>query len=184
VRTRLWLLVGIVALPAAVLSGWLIFHSYQNERRAMERHLIETASAVSLLIDAELRERVAVLQGLGASTPLVEGNLAAFRTRIQRMVTRADEWIVLTDSAGRELLNTSTAPRAEPRQLDISPEFQAAIATGRPYLSHLIASPAEPRFSVFLAVGVKIGPTESGILCLAMTPAWLSASLLRNRFVE
>jgi signal transduction histidine kinase len=181
VRARLWFLVAIVAVPAALLSSWLIFDSYHNERRAMERHLLEAARAVSLQLDAELRERIATLRGLARSTPLERSDLIAFRARAQRLVPGLDEWVILADMSGRVLVDTRLSAEAKPLPILVTPEMKTALAAGRPFASDLIVSDREPRYFVFVAIPAATGDGRAGFLGVAMQPGALTAALLRNR---
>lgn len=181
VRARLWFLVAVVAVPAALLSGWLIFRSYLTERLAMERHLIENARAFSALIDAELRERMTIVQSLAGTHALSIGDLAGFRARAQGLVVRSGEWVTLVDAEGRELVNTRLPPDATLSRVAIAPEIAAMPDHALPYVSNLIVAHETPRHSVWVVARARIGNEGSGFVILALTPAALQASLMRDR---
>ncbi len=174
-------MLAVVAVPAAFLAGGLIFNSYRNERHAMERHLSESVRALSLLLDAELRERMAIVQGLSVSTSLIEGDLEAFRARALRMVTRENEWVVLADEQGRVLVDTSRAADGPPVAQSERPGVAEVAAAGRLHVSNLVVSDTEPRHSVWVGQPVTIGAAGRGVLCLVMTPPALTAALLESR---
>ncbi len=66
VRARLWLLLAVVAVPAAFLAGGLIFNSYRNERNAMERHLAESVRALTDYLE---RHPESLIRGRRGATP-------------------------------------------------------------------------------------------------------------------
>ncbi|HYD84462.1 MAG TPA: cache domain-containing protein, partial [Opitutus sp.] len=181
VRARLWFLVAVVAVPAALLSGWLIFRSYRTEWLAMERRLVENARGFSALIDAELRERVAMAQSLAGTHALLSGDLAAFRVRAERLVVRPGEWVMLVDADGRELVNTRLPADAELSRVAIAAEIAAAPDRALPYVSNLIVADETPRHSVWVMARARIGNDDSGFVILALTPEALQASLMRDR---
>ena len=153
----MWLLLAVVAVPAGFLAAGLIFNSYRNERSAMERHLTESVRALALLLDAELRERKVIVQGLAVSTALMEGNLEAFRTRALRMVTRPEEWVVLADEAGRVLVDTRRpAGEASDGGAELT-GLREVGAAGRLHVSNLVVSDTAPRHSVWVGQPVTIG---------------------------
>lgn len=179
VRSRLWSLVLIVALPATGLTGWLIAQSYRSERRAMEQSVLETARNYSALLDAELRTRAAILRGLAGSPALRAGDLAAFRARAHPLTTSEGEWLFLTDEAGRVRLDT----RGEGHTTTF---LALAELAGREsgsglMISNLLPLPGEARFVVAVAMKVQIGPQERGLLALVMTPETVLRLLVRNR---
>ncbi|HYP17696.1 MAG TPA: ATP-binding protein, partial [Opitutus sp.] len=176
-RGRLALLVGAVLLPAAVLVAWLIYAGYQDERRELERRLIAAARAVSLIVDSEMAEREALLQGLATSGRLQRGDLLAFREQAKVAARGADEWIVLIDTQGQQLVNTLLPPDAPLPLTAFKPEFRETVEAGRTYISNLTMGPASKRPVLFTAIPLFEGGQLRYTLNYAVTPAVFGPAL-------
>lgn len=140
--------------PAAVLASWLILHSYTNARQAVERNLMESAQALTLLADALLREQEARLLGLATSVQLARNDLRGFRLQAEALQKSADTWYVLVEPTGRQVLNTSQPVDAELPQMTVADEVREALRAGRTYVSNFAVGPATGRSTVYVARGV------------------------------
>ena len=70
IRSRLLLLVMSVLLPAIAGALWVIADAFKAERAALERGLRDTAGALSMVVDRELTQRVAIARTLSMSIAL------------------------------------------------------------------------------------------------------------------
>jgi PAS domain S-box len=159
-----------VLLPAAVLVGWLIRQSYRNERHALERHLIGAARATSLLVDAHVAERQALLQGLATSGRLQRGEVGSFRTQAELVVPGPNEWIVLIDPEGQQLMNTLLPPNAPLPKISFREEFRDAARKGLTYVSNVTTGPASGHLVLFVAIPVFRDAELRYTLNFAMRP--------------
>src|SRR5712671_787850 len=101
-----WLVVGCV-LPATLGTAFLFTISYQQQRAILERNTIATARALMQAIDAELFGAQSALQVLAASDRLASGDLASFyRQANEALPNMRGKYVVVTDSSGRQRLNT------------------------------------------------------------------------------
>ena len=180
-RARLWFLVLVVALPSLSLSTWMIRVTYRNERRAMERHLLDGVHAYASLFEAEIRERVAILQSLVLSTPFTAGDFTALRERARTAVLRPGEWVIVADESGNEWVNTRDPSREGVERLAIAPETLAAMAEGRPQLSNLIGGESPGGYHVVITLSGRMRDGRRVVLALAMTPAALINAIVRTR---
>ena len=179
-RGRLLVLILAVFLPGAILTVWVILQSYHNERRAIEGHLTENVRAYASLMDAELNERVAILQGLASASPLESGDLRRFRERAVRVLHNREEWIELADDNYQQLVNTGLAEDVVLPTMERRAELEKAIAADRVYISNLVRSPASGRLMLHITISVRIAGAP-GMLSLAMTPDTFGRSLVANR---
>lgn len=168
---RLTLLVGAVFVPAAVLAAWLIYQGYANERAALERHLSGAARATALLVDSALLERQALLDGLSTSQRLASGDLAGFRQQMLSAVRRPGEWFVLMDVDGQHLINTLVPMSGPLPQTRFGREFDAAVESGRDYVSNLITGPVTRDHVLFTTIPIRPDGKLRYTLSFAMTPA-------------
>ncbi|MCC2652886.1 MAG: integral rane sensor hybrid histidine kinase, partial [Microvirga sp.] len=64
VRSRLLLLTLVLLLPALAAAGMLVYAGYRHDRQAVEKHLQETARALSLVVDRQFGQAEALLWAL------------------------------------------------------------------------------------------------------------------------
>lgn len=178
------MLIAAFMVPAFALTTWLITETYQHERRAMERQLMETSRALSALVDAELRARISTLRGLAMSRALPDDDFVTFERLARRASPREGEWVVLLDTDGTELVNAVEPRGADQPRIGITPELAEALAEGRVYVSNL--SPAQPERTqgVFVALAVALGGGRRGALCWMITADAFSRALLENRLMH
>ncbi len=86
---------------AAVALDWLA-GSY---RATEERGQSDTARALALAVDAQVRAWKAALSTLASSAALREGHWEAFYGEAQAVARRYNGWVVLTDPSGRQRLH-------------------------------------------------------------------------------
>jgi len=121
IRSQLLLLVLAVLLPGLVGLAFFIGGAYEAEREANTRTLRDTARALALVVDVELRKRAAVARVLSASRwldsapHLSRDQLERFEQLARRALLDMEGWIELRAPEG-VLLNTrrDSATRAIP----------------------------------------------------------------------
>jgi PAS domain S-box-containing protein len=183
VRAHLIVLVVAAVLPMVVFTAWLTM-SLSGERRAgAERELADTSRAVANNLDREISAAIGTLNILGMSRNLLAGDLARFHDDAKRRVTSQSHWVavVLSDGAGRELINTLRPPgdqsvsagEGERESLD------RAIASGLPAVGPLQAgpTPADAYFTVSV-------PVFQDVRLLYVLSAMISPGNIRDILVE
>ena len=106
IRSRLLLLVLSVLLPGLLGAAWLIANTVQATRQAHESTLRDTARALSMVVDRELAQRVAVARMLAQSrwldtAPNLEAQqLASFEKQVQRALEGMGGWVELRTADG------------------------------------------------------------------------------------
>ncbi|MBC7952721.1 MAG: PAS domain S-box protein [Rhodospirillaceae bacterium] len=181
-------------LWAAGLTLW----SSLQERRAMERGLSETARALTIVVDQEIRLTMAALDSAALSPALVNDDLPAFADASRRLAAIHPEWnnTVLYDASGHQVQN-SLWPYGTPLPDLSNPGYEEAakavgkvIETGRPVVSNLFYGQISGANVVLVAVPVRnqvgllahvlaaaIRPERLGDLLAAqqMPPGWFAA---------
>lgn len=115
IRSQLLLLVLAVLLPAVLGVAWLIGRTFESERDANTRTLRDSARALSMVVDRELRQRATVARVLAQSrwfddaSDLPLQNLERFDQLARRSLQGMEGWIEVR-SAGMVLLDTRRAP--------------------------------------------------------------------------
>ena len=137
IRFRLATLVFACVLPVWIVAGLLIYYNYQSKRALTEQRTLETARALTMVVDREFGNIQASLRALANSPLLVSGDLPAF-CRQARAVLEAEigAYIFLADATGQELINTF-APFGVPLPKHSVPDaVRQVFATGRPLITN------------------------------------------------
>jgi signal transduction histidine kinase len=137
---RFWLNCLVVAcvVPAVLVTTFIIYRSFSQERAGFERDLVGTARALNQAVDAELNGARSALLVLAMSPFLASGNLEEFYGEAQRAahVVNVDT-IVLSDVNGQQLINTlqpfgTPLPSHSDRE-----QLRRVIETKQPVISDL-----------------------------------------------
>ncbi len=112
IRTRLFLLVFAVWLPAMAGFGVLARSTYLHETDVATQRLRELARSLSVVVDGELDKRAAIARTLGASRSLRDDDLARFYEYARRATEGTSNTVLVVDAA-RQVLNTRR-PFGEP----------------------------------------------------------------------
>src|SRR5215510_3590375 len=105
---RFWLNCLVVAciVPALIVTTFIIYRSFDQERARLERDTVGTARALSQAVDAELIGVRSALLVFSKSPHLVSGDLASFHGAAQQVVRALNiDNIVLSDVGGQQLVN-------------------------------------------------------------------------------
>jgi PAS domain S-box-containing protein len=137
IRFRLASLVVACVLPVWVAAGFLVYYNYQSRRALTEQRMLETARALTMVIDRELVNMQASLNALATSPSLVSGDLPAFY-RQARLVLEAHPgaYILLADATGQELINTFRPFGAPLPKHSVPDAVHQVYATGRPLITN------------------------------------------------
>jgi signal transduction histidine kinase/ActR/RegA family two-component response regulator len=137
-----WYLVIVVVgamLPIVAFTTLVVVRLSTYERTAVERDLVDTATALATDLDRSVRATVSTLEALAQSRELDGGNLEAFYAEAQRVLPTQADWraVILLAPSGQQLLNTlrplgSVLPEAnDPESL------RRAVETRQPVLGDL-----------------------------------------------
>ncbi len=171
IRARLLLLVLGVAVPALTLVGAAVYSAFQSERRIVELHLRETTRALALAVDRELGKAEAALRVLSHSHYLAAGDLAAFHQQARAALGEADQWIVLTDASGQQLVNTRSDYGA-PLPQSSAVEFVRRVAeTRQSAVSGVLRGKIVQQWVIGLAVPVIHREQITYVLSMVMLPS-------------
>ena len=131
IRSRLLLLVLALLLPALLGVVWIIGSTFRAERDANTRTLRDSARALAMVVDRELRQR-STLARLLAQSSLLDGapdisreQLRQFEQHARRGLIGIEGWIELRE-AGRVLLDTRLPAGTSPppgRSEGLAPAF-------------------------------------------------------------
>jgi len=142
IRQWLAMLLAAVILPTTLAVIALFAYSYQHERAGIERATLEVSRALMQAIDRELSSAQSAMQALATSPNLDNGDLRAFYDQaIQVLTFRPGNFLLLSDSHGRQILNTHI-PFGEPLPLHGNQaQLHEVFNSGKPAVSDLYVGP-------------------------------------------
>ncbi|MEY4940663.1 MAG: hypothetical protein RIQ93_2398, partial [Verrucomicrobiota bacterium] len=184
IRGRLALLVLAITVPAAVLVAILTARAYDDERAAVASHLLVTTRALAALVESKFDASHALLRGLASLPALERDDIVSFERRVRAAVPAGDQWVVLLDSSGRQLVNTRAPVGAELPNTGQDSDFWEALRSGQNYVSNIFVGPVarQPVLSVSIPV-IRKG-TLQYVLSLIMLPSVLAEAIAVEKISE
>ena len=159
IRAYLILMAAAILVPVIAFSTVALKMLQDAERAAALRGLHETARGISLLTDRELYSAEAALRVLASSPSLAQGNLASFYEEATVAGHGPDEWVLLLNQDGKQLINTIVpfgtqlpAPVAQER-------VRQVMDTQETLVSNVIPGPVTKRLLTTVNIPV---PLEGG----------------------
>jgi signal transduction histidine kinase len=181
IRGRLILLTAAVVIPAALLAALLVYEAHTDERAIVERELIKTSQALSLVVDRQLGQAVALLQGLATSPYLKRGDFEAFYRQARAALGDSEASIVIGRPDGSQLLNSRLPFGTELPAFDVPEAMRRALDRDDTYVSNLIGSATGLDRLLMVTIPVVVQGERYG-LALALPPASLSSVLADQNF--
>lgn len=147
-RGHLILLVLVTLVPMMLWAWGLTFWSSVQERRVLEIGLTETAHALVVAVDQEVRITMSALES-AAMSRLLTGDVAEYQELARQLVAIHPDWnsLAVFDPGGRQLFNTlrpQGAPLpdvADPAYEPMVVAFHQVMDNGRPAVSGLFVDP-------------------------------------------
>ncbi len=137
-RFRLASLVLACVLPVCAIAGLVVYHAYQQKRALLEQRVLETARALSMVVDRELAAMQASTTALATSDYLASGDLAGFYRQAQEVLhDYPGATFTLADATGQQLVNTFVpfgTPLPKRTKLDL---VARVFETGKPVIVNL-----------------------------------------------
>jgi len=192
-RRHLVLLVLVALVPMLLWAGGLTIWSSLKEREAMEQGLSETARALTIAVDQEIRLSMAALNAAAQSRVLVEGDVEGFDEVARRLTAQRPEWrnLVLVDTGGNQVLNTlrpfgsPLPPFDEPGYEEAAKATNKVFATGEPAVSNMFYGRVSGGNVVLVAVPVRNNHGRlTHVLAATMRPERFAALLTAQRMPE
>ncbi len=182
VRGRLFLLIAALVLPALIIISVLSWEAFRTQRTGVRSELANTARAVAGLVDTEIDRSLATLQTFAASDAFQRRDWEEVDRMARRILPDTKRWFVIVGMDGRPIVNTRL-PRGTPiPEINLAPEYVAAMREGHVFVSDFVFGPAANRHVVH--VGMPFTATNGELigLNLAMEPETLREVLDVRRF--
>jgi PAS domain S-box-containing protein len=155
IRFRLASLVLACVLPVWLVAGFLVYRNYQSKRTVTEQRMLETARALSMVVDRELTTMQAGLSVLATSPSLASGDLRAFYPRAMAgLKAYPGARIFLADATGQELVNTFLPFGAPLPKHSVPDAVRQIFTTGRPIITDSFKGVLDGRLVISVHVPV------------------------------
>ena len=144
-------LVAVVVVPLIAFAALVVFQFAKAEQLRVEQETVRIAAQTGLLVEAELKQLIAKLEGLASSSALAADNLEQFHSEAQLLTDGREETIIVRDLGVRQLLNSQLPFGSQlPSSPPFSAEERASFTHGLPHISDVYLSPRnhEPRVAI------------------------------------
>ncbi len=183
IRSQLVLLVLGTVIPVLAFAGISLAVFNKHSHEATGRALVETARALSVVIDQQVAASTSVLESLATSDKLRRGDLKGFDRKARAVLATQPRWqsIVLLDADGRQLINT-VSPLGTPLPKTANPELIARVVETRaPSVSDLFTGNASRRRLIAVTVPVVHDGSVRYVLGATFAPTSFTDVLLQQR---
>ena len=152
-RAYLGLLVTAAVLPVALFGVWLTVMIAHEQRDAQRGRLRDTARAVAVAIEHDLREDVRTLQAVAASASLDGSDRETLRGELRRVAAGQREWLAirLHTPDGRCVLDTQDAGGGATATAPEPDRVRAVLDRGTPVVAREVGT-APSAFAVRVPV--------------------------------
>jgi PAS domain S-box-containing protein len=181
IRCRLATLVIACVLPVWIVAGFLVYYNYQSRRALTEQRMLDTARALTMVVDRELADIQASLNALATSPSLVSGDMHAFYSQAQAVLeSHPGSDIILSDATSQELIHTFL-PFGAPLPKRAIPQIaQQVYETGRPVITGLFKGAGTRRLQIAVDIPVFRGGRVVYDLAMSVPIDRLSTALLQQ----
>jgi signal transduction histidine kinase/ActR/RegA family two-component response regulator len=156
-RTHLFVLTVAAVVPVVLFAAALILYHAGLERSTVERGMRDTARALVLALDGDLQDIKSGIETLAASRHLDgAADLRRFYDEASSVSKSFGGWAVLSDTSGRQLLNTSRpfgAPLPTPTAASLA-MMRSVAASQRTFVSNVFIGTVSRRPALIIAVPV------------------------------
>lgn len=185
IRASLFALMAVCLTPSLLVSGYLAYDNYKQQRARVERDVLLQARSLAADLDRELSGVASGLRLLSTSPSLTAGDLRGFHERAHdALAFQAVDHYVLADRQGRQFVNT-LRPFGTPLPPSAAAgELQGVFQRGQPVLSGLFTAPVTGRYAI--ALGVPVFSEEKILYTLnaGLEPARIGDILRRQAIPE
>jgi len=178
---HLVLFAAIIAVPLLALLGAMFYRSAIQEHRRLERLIGRELDGLTAAIDRDIERRTAVLKALATAPSLAVEDWAGFYH--QAKASLGKNYLVLTDAAGRQLVNTFVPHGTAPAFTGNPAMIESMRRTMRPVVSDLFTSlvASRPVYNVSIPITGDSGLRY--VMSLGLLPEDL-LGLLQDQHLE
>jgi two-component sensor histidine kinase len=143
-------------LPLIVFAVGIVFHNYEQDRKAATQRVLETVRSIRLVLDAEIQRVTGGLQVLALTDSLRAGDFQKFRSIALGFLEQYGKngIILVADRSGRELFSSYDEEGAELPVRNNREIVQRVFATRKPQYSNLFLGVVSKNLIVTVEVPV------------------------------
>jgi PAS domain S-box-containing protein len=164
----------IIALPLLLLVGVLLYRATSLEREQIEQRIVQELGELVGDIDRDIDRQLAVLNTLASSLALAAEDWPTFHAQATGSL-QGKMYMVLIDSAGRQILNTFVPYGQAPPQTADPEILKAVLRTKAPVVSDLFMSQVAKVPVYALAVPVLRDGEVRYVMALGLQPDTLES---------
>jgi len=183
VGIRAWaILLVLAAVVPLLIFAWLTLDwMARTHADGFTKNQADTARILANAVNDELHGWKMLLTALAQSQALQSGRLAEFYEEAKAVAAQQDGWIVLTDAAGQQVLNT-LRPYGSPLPTTSAPALlHAILAEAKPVVSDLVFGKVAQRWLIAVAVPISREGRVAYMLDMSFPPDRLTQLLERQR---
>ena len=158
-----------IAVPLLLLLGALLLQSGSVQRDQLERRVLQVLDALVNDVDRDLDRDLTILQTLATSQALASEDWRAFYDRAKAGL-QGRAYLVLTDSDGRQLVNTYVPYGAQPALTGDPETIRRISETRAPVVSNLFTSLVVKRPVINVSVPVFRDDQLRFVMSLGLLP--------------
>jgi diguanylate cyclase (GGDEF)-like protein len=184
-RLNLVLLVLACVLPAAMVSALLLYANFRLEKTNVEHQTALVAKSVVSDLDRDMAAVESALKTLATSQELASGNLAGFHARASQALTSGIVYnYVLTDPAGRQVLNTLQPYGAALPSRGTPTQLAAVFTLGSTVLTDMFTGPVTGQPAIAMGVPVVVNGEVKYSLNIGLSPDRIQDMVARHALPE
>jgi two-component sensor histidine kinase len=153
---RLALLVAGTMLPLIIFAVGIVFHNYEQDRKAATQRVLETVRSIRFVLDAEIQRVTGGLQVLALTDSLRAGDFRRFRPIASGFLDQygRDGIILVADREGHELFSSVSEDVTDLPVRNNREIVQRVFATKKPQYSNLFVGVVKKTLIVTVEVPV------------------------------
>ena len=134
-------------LPVCVIAGLLISYTFQQKRNLIEQRVLETARALSMVVDQQFAAMQAGATALATSPALASGDFATFYKQVKQLQQDNPSWgdVNLADASGQQYIN-SYVPFGTPLPKRHVSDVMRRVFEGKPGITNLFKGALTGRY--------------------------------------
>jgi two-component sensor histidine kinase len=143
-------------LPLIIFAVGIVFHNYEEDRRAASRRVLDTVRSIRLVLDAEIQRMTGGLQVLALTDSLRSGNFDNFRRMASSFLDQygKDGVVLIADREGHQLFSSVKSDPARLGERNNREIVEKVFATRRPQYSNLFIGAVKKQIIVTVEVPV------------------------------
>lgn len=163
-------LLSLATVAPLVTFSWIALSDLrQSEQTALHARVFTATRSLATTVQSDLGRAQAALNVLAASPSLAQGRYADFRVQAQSALVAPENWIVLTDAAGRQLVNTRLAPGQPFPSPGVPENFHELISADGLKVSGLVTGAVTKRPQIRMDVPVRLANDQTLLLTSAVS---------------